>query len=129
MRPWRRPGVVMLLVAAACAAGCAAGKAYRQGQREAGAGNWDLAVARLTKALDKAPENIKYRMALENARVQASRFHHAEARKQLAAEDLDRAAEELEIASRYDPSNESAAGDLVVVRDRIRRRQEERDER
>lgn len=129
MRLGRRPGAVALLVAAVGVAGCAASNAYRQAQHEAAEGNWDLAVARLTKALERSPENIKYRMALENARVQASRFHHAEARKQLAAEELDRAAEELEIATRYDPSNESAAGDLVVVRGRIRTRQEERDER
>jgi general secretion pathway protein D len=116
----------MVLVAAVVAAGCAAGNAYRQGKREAAAGNWDLAVARLTKALEKSPDNIKFRIALENARVQASRFHQGEARKHVSAEDLDRAAEELEIATRFDPSNESAAGDLVVVRDRIRKREEER---
>jgi general secretion pathway protein D len=129
MRPWRRPGAVMVLVAGLLAAGCAAGNAYRQGQQEASRGNWDLAVARLTKALEKAPDNIQYRMALENARVQASRFHQGEARKHVAAEDLDRAAEELLIATRFDPSNESAAGDLVVVGDKIRKRDEAREER
>jgi general secretion pathway protein D len=129
MRPWRRPGAVMVLVAGLLATGCAAGNAYRQGQQEASRGNWDLAVARLTKALEKAPDNIQYRMALENARVQASRFHQGEARKHVAAEDLDRAAEELLIATRFDPSNESAAGDLVVVGDKIRKRDEAREER
>ena len=49
--------------------------AYRQGQKEAKKGNWDLAVARLTKALQKTRQH-RYKIALENARVQASRFHY-----------------------------------------------------
>ena len=47
------------------------------------------------------------------------------AREALAAKDLDKAAEELEIASNYDPSNRSAADDLALVREQIRERFEE----
>ncbi|HXB54741.1 MAG TPA: cohesin domain-containing protein [Vicinamibacteria bacterium] len=106
--------------------GCAARSAYRQGQKEAKKGNWDLAVARLTAALQKDPENIDYKIALENARVEASRFHHAEARKHLAADELEKAADELEIATRYDPGDRSASDDLIRTRDKIRAREEEK---
>jgi len=126
---WTRTGLALLLAAGLLGTGCAAGNAYRQGQKEARHGNWDLAVARLTRALEKSPGNIKFKIGLENARIQAGRFHHKEARKHLAADELERAAEELEIASRYDPANESAAGDLRVVRERIRKREEEKEQR
>jgi general secretion pathway protein D len=106
--------------------GCAARSAYRQGQNEARKGNWDLAVARLTAALQKDPENIDYKIALENARAQAARFHHAEARKHLAADELEKAVEELEIATKYDPGQRLAQDDLIRVQDKIRAREEEK---
>jgi general secretion pathway protein D len=121
--------VAALLVLAVLGPGCAARWAYRQGQDARDRGDWDLAVARYTRALEKDPNNITYKIALENARVQASRLHYDRARKQLAANDLEKAAEELQIASNYDPANRSAADDLAIVRDRIRRREDEARER
>src|SRR4029450_1063304 len=38
----------------------------------------------------------------------------------------DKAADELDIASKYDPSNKSAADDLAIVRERVRKRDEEK---
>jgi general secretion pathway protein D len=112
------------LLALAALAGCAARSAYRQGLQEGQRGNWDVAVARLTKAFDSDPENISYRIALENARSQASRMHHVEARKRLAADDLAGAVDSLEIASKYDPGNKSAADDLAIVRKKLRERED-----
>ena len=102
--------------------GCAATWAYRQGQGEARKGNWDLAVARFTRALQKNPDNIGYKIALENARIQASRQHYELARRHLLAEELTKAAEELQIAANYDPGNKSASDDLDIVQARIRTR-------
>src|SRR5262249_42110311 len=65
-------------------------------------------------------------ISLENARIQASRFHQEEGRKALAAEQLDKAAEELKIATDYDTSNKAAADDLADVKDRIQKREEEK---
>ena len=110
-------------------AGCAARWAYRQGQDAAEKSDWDLAVARYTRALEKDHDNIGYKIALDNARIQASRFHYDEAKKHLAASDFDKAAEELQIASNYDPANRSASDDLLIVRERIRKREEEQRER
>jgi general secretion pathway protein D len=121
--------VAAVVLAAVLGAGCAAKWAYRQGEQAAAEGEWDLAVARYTRALEEDPDNIGYKIALENARIKASRYHYDEARKHLAAKDLERAAEELEIASNYDSSNRSAADDLLLVREQILQRQREQSER
>jgi len=125
----RRTMLAVAIVALVATTGCAARWAYRQGQSAGEQGEWDLAVARYTRALEKDPNNIGYKIALENARIQASRFHYDEAKKHLAANDFPRAVEELEIASKYDPSNRSASDDLALVRDRIRKQDEESQER
>jgi general secretion pathway protein D len=123
-----RLGAAVVLVAVT-SVGCAAHWAYRQGQQAAQKGEWDLAVARYTRALEKDPDNIGYKIALENARIQASRYHYDEAKKHLAASELEKAEDELEIASNYDPSNRSIADDLVLVRERIRKHEQEKQER
>ncbi|MCG6922090.1 MAG: hypothetical protein LJF15_13555 [Acidobacteria bacterium] len=129
----RRHGPVRLATAVVLAAllggGCAAKWAYRQGNQAADQGEWDVAVARYTKALEKDPKNIGYKIALENARIQASGYHYDKAKMHIAAKDLYKAAEELEIASNYDPSNRSMADDLVLVREQIRKQEEEQRER
>src|SRR5687768_12674100 len=117
-RAARSIGLVLAL-AAPSASGCAGRLAYHQAHEEAKRGNWDQAVARLTRAAQKDPDNIGYKIALENARVQASRMHFDMARKHLQAADLEKAAEELDIASKYDPSNKSASDELALVRARI----------
>ncbi len=119
---------VILAVAALAGVACAGRLAYHQGQEEAKRGNWDLAVARLTRALQKDPDNIGYRITLENARIQASRMHYDLARKHIQAADLEKAADELDIASKYDPSNKSASDELALVRGRIRTRDAQRNE-
>src|SRR4029453_5826133 len=100
--------LAVILAVGLAGAGCAARLAYHQGQEEAKKGNWDLAVARPTPGVQKDQDNIGYRITLENARIQASRMHFDLARKHEAASDLEKAAEELDIASKYDPSNKSA---------------------
>jgi general secretion pathway protein D len=122
----RRTGVAAAVALTLISAGCAGGNAFRSGKSEAKKGNWDLAVARLTLALDKDPGNIEYKLALQSARVEASRVHYKEARKQLAAENLDKAIEELEIAYKFDPSNKSAGDDLKLTREKVQKREEER---
>ncbi len=114
------------LALAVLVSGCAARTAYRHGQNEGKNGNWDMAVAKFTVALQESPDNIGYKIALENARVQASRMHYAEARKAMAADELDHAAEELEVASKYDSANKSAADDLVIVQEKIRKREDQK---
>jgi type II secretory pathway component GspD/PulD (secretin) len=123
-------GAACALALVLALAGCGAARsAYRQGNQEARQGNWDMAVARYTLALQKDPENIGYRIALQNARVQASRYHLTRGRQAVAAQDLERAREELEIAVRYDSSNQAAVDQLDDVRAGIRAAEEARRER
>jgi general secretion pathway protein D len=124
----RRLAVAVALLAFT-GAGCAARWAYRQGQDAGEKGDWDLAVARYTRAVEKDKDNIGYRIVLENARIQASRFHYDEAKKHVAANDFAKAAEELEIAVKYDPANRSASDDLEIVRKRQRKQEEEQRQR
>lgn len=121
---WARLGLVVALALVLPA--CSARWAYRQGQAQAKQGNWDLAVARFTRALQEDSTNIGYKIALETARVQASRQHYDLGRRHLLSEELDKAAEEMQIAANYDPANKSAADDLAIVRAQIRERDAER---
>jgi general secretion pathway protein D len=121
-----RLGILAVVLAALLLPACGAKWAYRQGKAEVKKGNWDLAVARLTKALEQDPDNIGYKMALENTRMQASRYHHQEGMKALAANDLDKAAEELVIATKYDIGNRGAADDLADIQARIQKREDEK---
>ena len=106
--------------------GCAGSFAYRQGRKEARKGNWDMAVAHLTKALTKDPGNIQYRIGLERARAEASRAHYDKAKKHLAADELDEAADELDIATKYDTGNDKAAEALRVAKERIKKREDQK---
>ena len=73
----RRTLLALALAATVALPGCAAHWAYSQGQHAAEMGDWDLAVARYTKALEKDSHNIGYKIALENARLQASALRAA----------------------------------------------------
>ena len=120
-----RRAAAVVLAAAFLGAGCAARLAYHQGQEEGKKGNWDLAVARLTRAVQKDPDNIGFKIALENARIQASRMHFDLGRKHIQAGDLRKAEEELDIASKYDVANKSASDELALVRRQILTREAE----
>lgn len=111
--------LVTALALAILSSGCAGTLAYRSGQSVSEKGDWDLAVARFTKALESSPKNIKYKIALENAKIQASRVHTDKARKQLQIGNLQKAMEEYGIAAGYDPSNRAAADDMAVLKARI----------
>jgi len=110
---------MIALVVAALTVGCGASRAHRSGQKHAEQGDWDLAVARFTKALHASPRNIKYKISLENAKIQASRFHTEQARKQLQTGNFEKAMEEFGIATNYDPSNKAASDDRDVLRVRM----------
>ncbi len=110
------------MAAAALAAfsfACAASSAYRGGQKFSEKGDWDMAVARFTKALNESPRNLKYKIALENAKIQASRSHTDKARKHLQTGNLEKAKEEYGIAVGYDESNRAAADDMKALQARI----------
>src|SRR5688572_26144449 len=122
-RPWLAVAVAVLVALAA--SGCAARLAYQKGREESRRGNWDAAVGQLTRALLSDPDNIDYKLALENARVQASRQHYEKARRHLAAGEVASAVDELEIAVKYDSSNKMASDELLAARTRARAAEDE----
>ncbi len=115
----RRASTLSAVALLAVSMACATGNAYRGGQRFSEKGDWDLAVARFTKAHTDSPTNIKYKIALENAKIQASRMHVEKARKQVQAGNLEKAMEEFGIAVNFDPSNKAASDDMAVLKARI----------
>ena len=68
-------GLGMVLALALVTGGCAAGKAFRQGESAMRAGSLDEAVAEYRKAVQAAPENPNYKIALQRAQLAASRAH------------------------------------------------------
>jgi general secretion pathway protein D len=98
-------------------AACGASRgAFEAGERSAKAGDWDRAVAFYEKAAREEPESVEYRIALQRARLEASRFHLRRARERKEASDFAGASAELELALRYDPGNEYAREELEETR-------------
>ncbi len=110
---------IVALIVVALTVGCGASRAHRSGQKHSEKGDWDLAVARFTRALQASPKNIKYKISLENAKIQASRMHTDKARQHLQTGSLAKALEEYGIAANYDPSNKAATDDMAVLKARM----------
>jgi len=108
---------------------CSAGSgAYRRGTSAAQQGNWDAAVVHYTRAVNEKPDNIEYRMALERALIEAGAFHVQQAQKRLAAEDLEGAVQELELAINLHPANRYAQTILQETQARLKEREASREE-
>ena len=123
---------LLLLLAAGAglgSLGCsAASSAYKRGRTAARQGEWDAAVVHYTRAVNEDPENIEYRLGLERALLEASAYHVQQAQKRLAAEEIDQAAEELELALNLDPTNRYAQTILDETKARIEARDRLREE-
>jgi len=113
-------GVVVLALSAG---GCAAGKAFSQGEASMRAGNLDEAVAAYRKAVQAAPDNANYQIALQRAMQAASRAHLEKAHEFERQDQLEAALGEYRLASEFDPSNRQATAKVVeldrTIRDRI----------
>ena len=119
----RLKGLALLVGLTVLAAGCAAGKAYRQGDAATRAGNLDEAVAAYRRAVQAAPNNTQFRIALERTMLAASRSHLEKARDFEQKDQLDAAISEYRLAAEYDPSNRLASAKVAaldrMIRDRI----------
>jgi type II secretory pathway component GspD/PulD (secretin) len=105
------------------ATGCAASRAARRGEAAARAGDWDAAVAHLTRAVQEAPRRPEYKIQLERAMLEASYVHLERARALDEKGEYENAIVEYRRTIEYDPSNRSAmmrAAELErIVRDRL----------
>src|SRR5262245_21210148 len=119
-RRLKRFGIV--LAVALLTASCAAGKAYRQGQAAVQAGNLDEAVAAYRRAVQAAPKNTDYVIALQRTMQAASRAHLDRAREFEEKDQLEAAISEYRLASEYDPSNRLATAKVAQLDRTIRER-------
>src|ERR1700722_140081 len=118
----RRLGILLTL--AAVAGGCAAGQALREGDAATRAGNLDQAVAAYRRAVQAAPDNADYRLALQRSTLAASRAHIEKAREFEKNDQLEAALGEYRLASEYDPSNRLVSSKVAELDRSIRARVE-----
>src|ERR1043166_9097564 len=120
----RLMGLAAVLSLALVAGGCAAVQSFRQAERQMRAGNLDEAVAAYRKAVQAAPDNANYKIALSRALVAASRSHLEKARDFESKDQLEAALGEYKQASEYDPSNRVATAKVAELDRTIRERVE-----
>ena len=114
----------VVLGVVAVTAGCAAGKAFRQGDAAMRSGDLDQAVVYYRTAVQSDPDNPNYKIALERAMLGASRAHFERGREFEAANQLEAARGEYQMAAEFDPSNRTAAGKVAELDQTIRDRNE-----
>jgi len=103
----------------ALAAGCATYSAYSRAHAAEQMKNWDEAVVQYQKALDIDPSNLRYKIDLQRAKLEASRTHFQKGKTLAAAAMTERgpnqlrlaqlAATELELTIKLDRTNDFAA--------------------
>src|SRR5216684_6485112 len=119
----RLKGLAILIALVIAATGCTAAKAFRQGDIAMRTGDLDQAVAAYRKAVQAAPDNANYKIALNRAMLAASRLHLDKAHDFEQQDQLEAALGEYKQASEYDPSNRVATAKVAeldrTIRDRI----------
>ena len=114
-------GIVAVLAGVVLLASCSTSvRTFRRGRDLALEGHWDRAVESFERAIEEDPGNLEYRIALQNALLEAHYLHLQLAHEYLSAQELAKAEGELELALRYEPSNVYAEEELRKVRRRIR---------
>jgi general secretion pathway protein D len=114
-------GIAALLLVLPLAS-CASYNAYQKAQGAEKVKDWDNAVVQYEKALEIDPDNMRYRIARDRAKLESSRTHFEKGKTILAsaaqANGNDRirlaqlAATELEITVKLDSTNQFAATEL-----------------
>jgi general secretion pathway protein D len=94
-------------------AACATASAYRQGQKEMKALNYDKAVVSFSKALAAKPDETRYKVALLRARVRAAQVHFSKGEEYRKAGLLDEAIAEYQQSVYLDQSHQFAANELA----------------
>lgn len=93
-------------------ASCTSFRAWEKAQEHEQMGEWDEAVLAYEKALEIDPDNLRYKMGLQRAQLEASRVHFDRGQELMAAGHYDMAALEFQLAVRLDSTNQFAAVEL-----------------
>src|SRR5579864_4598555 len=111
-----------VVVALVLAASCTSFNAYQKGRTAEKLKNWDDAVVQYQKALQIDPDNMRYQIDLQRAKLEASRIHFEKGKTLEAAALAARGAEqtrlaqlaatELELTVQLDPTNQFAAVEM-----------------
>jgi general secretion pathway protein D len=112
----------LALIAILPLASCVSYNAYQKARGAEKMKEWDTAVAQYERALEIDPENMRYKVSLQRARLEASRVHCEKGKSlQTAAQQAtgserarlaQLAATELELTVRLDPTNQYAGVEL-----------------
>ena len=112
--------VVAVLAMAAVLAGCAASRAFNRGNDAAQANEWDIAIEQYRQALQRDPNNVTYRIALQRALVNASDYWSEQARIAEARGQLDEALLAYRRANQFDPTSRQLSAKVSELERRIR---------
>jgi general secretion pathway protein D len=111
----------LVLVVASLAA-CGAGKAFKLADQAARVGDWDTAVRHYEQAVEADPNSAEYKIALERARLAASRDHLTKANEFEAKGDIEGAITEYRRVTDFDPANRRAAAKVSALEQTLRDR-------
>jgi general secretion pathway protein D len=100
------------LLLALLLASCTSFRSYNKGRDYEVQERWDDAVQEYAKALQVDPGNLRYRISLQRAKLEASRQHFEKGKALFLAGQNEMAVIELEIVSKLDPTNQFAAEQL-----------------
>ncbi|MBN2135100.1 MAG: hypothetical protein JW737_05175 [Acidobacteria bacterium] len=103
-------------------AGCAAKKAFKDGIEAENNQNWDDAIFNYMVALKHDPDNVAYRLRLDNVRKKASRAHLNLALHLFKQEKEIESFNEFKLAIDLDPENENAKFQYKQSRDQYRKK-------
>lgn len=92
---------------------CTGYRAFKSGEDAEKIKDYDRAVAEYLSALAKDPDNIKYKIYLERAKLRASQIHFENGKKLHQAKQYPGAILEYQIAYQLDPTNQFAAQELA----------------
>ncbi|MBI1951851.1 MAG: hypothetical protein HYS34_10890, partial [Acidobacteria bacterium] len=107
------PAVAAVLACVIALGACATGRgAYRVGEKEMAAQNYDRAVLLFSRAVYADPESTRYKVALSRAKMKAAQEHFAKGQAYLKAARIEAAISEFQQTVYLDPSHQYAANEL-----------------
>jgi general secretion pathway protein D len=106
----------LLLAVVGLLSSCSTYRYTRQANEAIRTENWDAAVYFYLEALAQDPGNVRFKMALQRARLKAAAEHFRRGMGFKEAGELQRAQTELQLAVQLDPTNQYAEVELAKVR-------------